>query len=83
MMDKPNCGDCRFYKVDPDPDLEGKSGECRRRSPAVGSDRYDHGFWPRVMPEFDWCGEHEARPVDIRKEVETLFPCMREEGGKE
>lgn len=55
----PTCASCRFFVRDDDDE---EQTECRRQSPTVDLAKKCWGRWPIVIPETDWCGEHELAP---------------------
>lgn len=60
-MPRPNCLSC--YYLGKGKDEDGNDiPVCRRNAPmpfgASTEDTAELTAWPRVMPDYDWCGDH-------------------------
>lgn len=53
-MKRATCGDCRWF--------DAATSECRAKAPSAervrvaDAESQTRGWWPRVLPSFDWCG---------------------------
>lgn len=83
------CGSCCYF------DRQGEgSGVCRASAPrpALGVTRTDpdavvYGVWPRVLPEVDWCAEHQefgraALAAELKQMVAAPMPPRRQARGR-
>ena len=62
-MEKPSCGNCKFYRADPDNQTV-QIGHCRRNAPGpLTVANTIKTRWPSVSPHTDWCGEWVSQPV--------------------
>ena len=69
----PKCETCRFMAISesvPPRDDGRLLGQCRRMS------KPESHFWPVVLCDEDWCGQHETRrPVDASGQNGLRFPA--------
>lgn len=64
-MIEENCGNCRFFEIEPMPDDFNPAGTCRRAPPVyIGGDDDELAWLQPITHECDWCGEW--RPIKIK-----------------
>jgi hypothetical protein len=75
----PNCTNCRYSRVDHEPDGSYGDGpllRCHRYPPQlVTMEGMPAQSWPNVGPE-DWCGEYEPEPTRTRRQPRPAEPTV-------